>query len=159
MNSSQRTRSLWAALFAAFFLFLAAPKNHAQSALSIPQSAQIQPAALEAQLQPDAKNKPLVLQVGSRMLFDEAHIPGARYAGPGSQADGLARLAKAVAGLPHNARIVLYCGCCPWNHCPNIGPAFAKLRSMGFTHVQALYLAHNFGDDWLNAGYKVERAK
>ncbi|HEU5457711.1 MAG TPA: rhodanese-like domain-containing protein [Terracidiphilus sp.] len=136
---------------------MAVQKNQAQSAMTIPQSAQIQPAALEALLQSGAKNKPLVLQVGSRTLFDEAHIPGAKYAGPGAQPEGLARLEKAVAGLPHDARIVIYCGCCPWVHCPNIAPAFAKLRSLGFTHVQALYLAHNFGDDWVNAGYKVDR--
>ena len=126
------------------------------SALSIPASAQIEPAALHAILLQGGAKKPLVLQVGSDTLFQEAHIVGAKYAGPGSTAEGLERLKKTVARLPRNQWIVIYCGCCPWTHCPNMGPAFAALRSMGFTHVQALYLAHNFGADWVNQGYKVE---
>ncbi|HVC46689.1 MAG TPA: hypothetical protein VND90_05540 [Terracidiphilus sp.] len=129
------------------------------SALSIPASARIEPAALQAILLPGGAKKPLVLQVGSHVLFEEAHIPGALYAGPGSEARGLERLQKAVAGMPKGKWVVIYCGCCPWTHCPNMGPAFAKLRSLGFTHVQALYIAHNFGRDWVNQGYRVESGK
>lgn len=129
------------------------------SALSIPESSQIQPVQLQKILQSDGAARPMVLQVGFQMLYQQAHIPGAIYAGPTAQADGLARFEKTVAGLPRNKWIVIYCGCCPWSHCPNMGPAFAKLRSMGFTHVQALHIEHNFGDDWVNQGYRVESGK
>jgi len=102
-------------------------------------------------------NPPLVLQVGSRVFFAQAHIAGSQYAGPGSQAAGLALLEKTVASLPKDNAIVLYCGCCPWNRCPNVGPAFKRLRDMGYTNVKVLYLANNFGDDWVNKGYPTEK--
>lgn len=120
----------------------------------IPVDDLIQPAALHRELR--AHRHLLVLQVGSRMLFDEAHIPGAEYAGPASRPEGLAKLRQRVAGLPRGRAIVIYCGCCPWSHCPNIAPAWQLLHRMGFTHVKALYLADNFGADWVSQGYGEE---
>jgi len=124
-------------------------------AAQIPENQLIQPAALHRELQ--AGQHPLILQVGSHMLFDEAHIPGAEYAGPASQPEGLDALRRRVAGLPRTQPIVLYCGCCPWQHCPNIAPAWLLLHHLGFTRVQALYLAHNFGADWVSQGYGAQR--
>jgi len=126
----------------------------AVSATVIPHDQLIQPQALHRALQ--AGRHPLILQVGSRMLFDEAHIPGAQYAGPASTPDGLQALRRRVSGLPRNRPIVLYCGCCPWEHCPNIAPAWLLLRQMGFTRVQVLYIAHNFGADWVSQGFGAE---
>lgn len=126
------------------------------SAASIPASALIQPPDLNRILHERAAARPLILQVGSRMMFDEAHIPGAEYAGPGSEETGQSLLRQRVARLGHSTAIVIYCGCCPWSRCPNIEPAYRTLRAMGFTHVRALYLADNFGTDWANKGYPVE---
>ncbi len=99
----------------------------------------------------------MVLQVGSHIMFGQAHIAGSHYAGPGSQPTGLQLLERTVASAPKSGFIVLYCGCCPWNHCPNVGPAYKKLHDLGFTNVKVLYLANNFGDDWVNKGYQVEQ--
>ena len=128
------------------------------SALSIPQSQLIQPEALNHVLQTKGTEKPLLLQVGSHLLFDEAHIPGSVYAGAGSQPTGLQQLQSTVATLSKKKAIVLYCGCCPWNRCPNLGPAFKQLHDLGFTNVKALYLADNLGTDWVAKGYPVERS-
>ena len=129
------------------------------SALTIPQAELIQPEALNHLLQKAGPQKPLVLQVGSHVLFAQAHIPGAEYVGPGSQPGGLQALRDRVSSLARNQFIVLYCGCCPWNHCPNIEPALSKLREMGFTNVKVLYLADNFGAGWVNKGYPVEQGR
>jgi thiosulfate/3-mercaptopyruvate sulfurtransferase len=129
------------------------------SAASIPESQLMQPEALVRLLKPGVKEKPLILQVGSRVLFGQAHIPAAEYAGPGSQASGIESLESVVSALPKNKHIVLYCGCCPWNRCPNVGPAFKRLRQLGFTNVNVLYLANNFGDDWVNKGYPAVKGK
>jgi thiosulfate/3-mercaptopyruvate sulfurtransferase len=134
------------------------PTSGAGSALSIPQANLIQPDALNHLLQTKGTEKPLVLQVGSHLLFEEAHIAGSLYAGAGSQPTGLQQLQSAVKTLSRKKAIVLYCGCCPWNHCPNIGPAFQQLHDMGFTNVKALYLANNLGTDWVARGYPVERS-
>ena len=129
------------------------------SALSIPESKLIQPEDLVRILKSTAKEKPVMLQVGSRVMFGQAHIPGSEYAGPGSQASGIQSLEDKVSALPKNRHIVLYCGCCPWNKCPNVGPAYKRLRELGFTNVQVLYIANNFGDDWVNKGYPAVKGK
>jgi len=95
----------------------------------------------------------LILQVGFRALYDSAHIPGAEYAGPAREPEGLQRLRERLAMLPKDAEVVIYCGCCPWSHCPNIAAAYAAMRQLGFTHVKALYIADNFGSDWVQKGY------
>lgn len=135
------------------------PAAPTASAFSIPAAQQLQPEELNRLLQAKGTGRPLILQVGSRLLFAEAHIAGSEYVGPGSQPAGLELLKNRVAALPHKTFIVLYCGCCPWNRCPNMGPAFNLLREMGFTHVKALYLANNLGADWVDKGYAVERAR
>lgn len=129
------------------------------SAAKIPASALIQPQELNRMLNSAGAARPVILQVGSQVMYEEAHIPGAQYAGPGSQDGGLNLLRKRVAGLGRSTEIVIYCGCCPWTHCPNIWPAYKILLGMGFTHVRALYLADNFGSDWVSKGYRVEGSR
>ena len=129
------------------------------SATTIPMSARIQPQALARLLQSKSAKKPLIIQVGSYMLYREAHILDSEYAGPASQEAGLSLLRQKVGRLARNTPIVIYCGCCKWPHCPNIGPAYKMLHEMGFTRLKALYLADNFGTDWVNKGYPVATAK
>jgi len=131
----------------------------ATSALSIPESSLIQPEELVRMLKSPKKEKPLILQVGSRVMFGQAHIPASEYAGPGSQASGIQSMESMVSTVPKDRHIVLYCGCCPWNRCPNVGPAYRRLHELAFTHVQVLYLANNFGDDWVNKGYPAVKGK
>lgn len=126
------------------------------SASTIPAAQLIQPDELNLLLHANDAEKPLILQVGSRMMFNQAHIPGAEYAGPGSQAEGIAQLRGRVSSLLRTTYIVLYCGCCPWNRCPNVGPAYNLLHQMRFARVKVLYLAQNFGDDWVGKGFPVE---
>jgi rhodanese-related sulfurtransferase len=104
-----------------------------------------------------SKNKPLILQVGSHVLYSQAHIPGSEYIGSANSESGLQQLRKRVASLPRNKFIVLYCGCCPWSHCPNIRPADDTLRALGFSNVSLLYIANNFGTDWVDKGYPTAR--
>jgi len=127
------------------------------AASTIPTAELLQPASLAAALQSSSEARPLVLQVGFRKLFDQAHIVGAEYAGPGRDADGLALLRERVSRLSKDSAIVIYCGCCPWDHCPNMGAAFSALRTLGFRNVKALYIAHDFGTDWIEKGYPVAR--
>jgi hypothetical protein len=103
------------------------------------------------------KDKPLMLQVGSHMLFVQAHIPGSEYVGAGANETGLQQLRKRVESLPRNKFIVLYCGCCPWSHCPNVKPADDALHSMGFTNVKVLYISDNFGTNWVDKGYPTAK--
>jgi hypothetical protein len=122
-------------------------------ASAIPADRLMQPAQLAALLGNGTTAKPLVLQVGFRKLFDQAHVAGSEYAGPGSSEAGLQLLRERVAKLPRDATIVIYCGCCPWTRCPNVAAAWDTLQGLGFTAVSVLYVAENFGVDWVDKGY------
>jgi hypothetical protein len=129
------------------------------SATGIPESDRIQPPALAKLLSSKEGEKPLMIQVGSRVMFAQAHIPDSVYAGPGSQPAGLQVLESKVASSAKGKLIILYCGCCPWPKCPNIGPAYKRLRELGFTNIKALYIANNFGDDWVAKGFPVAQGE
>ena len=140
--------------FAALFVNLLAPAPLLGQASSIPSSQLIQPEELLKIVQSSGE-KPLILQVGSHVLYSQAHITGSEYAGAASTEAGLESLRKRVEALPKNKFIVLYCGCCPWPHCPNVKPAMDTLHSLGFTNVKVLYIANNFGADWVDKHYPV----
>jgi rhodanese-related sulfurtransferase len=153
MNTSSLRHFLLVALCGTLLCAVAGAEP--RSASSIPAADVIQPADLAAQVKNPALPKPVVLHVGFRKLYQQAHIPGSDYAGPGGDEDGLKTLAQRVAKLPKDGLIVIYCGCCPWSHCPNIAAAYDSLRDQGFTQVRALYIADNFGADWVDKGYPV----
>jgi thiosulfate/3-mercaptopyruvate sulfurtransferase len=117
----------------------------------------VQPADLAKELAEKKANGPTVLYVGFRPLFVSAHIPGALFHGAASSATGLAELKKWAATLPKSTSLVIYCGCCPFGKCPNVGPAFSALQEMGFTQVRVLALPDNFNDDWIGKGFPVEK--
>lgn len=131
--------------------------SHAYQASAIPTSNLIQVDELVKIIQAPGGDKPLMLQVGSRVLFQQAHIAGSEYVGAASTDAGLQGLKKRVQGLPKTKFIVLYCGCCPWSHCPNAEPADKALRSLGFSNVKTLYIANNFGTDWVAKGYPTAK--
>ena len=160
MNSlPHRQRRLFAAaLLILLHASICLAQNAHIPASSIPTADLIQPADFAATLQ-SASPKPLILQVGSHVLFAEAHIPGAEYAGPTNQDAGLQILKDRVALLPKDTAIILYCGCCPWDRCPNIAPAYNQLHAMGFTHLKVLYIADNFGANWVAKGYPVAKGR
>jgi rhodanese-related sulfurtransferase len=125
----------------------------------IPAAAVIEPQELARLLQAHGTEKPLILQVGFRFLYKEAHIPGAEYIGPASKDDGLKQLRARVSPLGRSKAIVLYCGCCPWIRCPNVKPAYDALHGMGFTNVKVLRLEENFGANWVQKGHPVEKGE
>ncbi len=131
----------------------------AGQASAIPASRLINPDDLVKLLQTSGKEKPLMIQVGSHVLFAQAHIPGSEYIGPASGEAGLQQLRKRVEFLPRTKSIVLYCGCCPWDHCPNVKPADDTLHAMGFSNVKVLYLSDNFGASWVDKGYPVAKGE
>jgi thiosulfate/3-mercaptopyruvate sulfurtransferase len=130
-----------------------------RAAASIPTADLMQPADLAANLTSASAPKPLILQVGFRTLYTQAHIPDSEYVGAASDDAGLKRLRARVAKLSKDTAIVIYCGCCPWSHCPNIAAAYNALHVLGFTQVQVLYIADNFGDNWVDKGYPVAKGQ
>ena len=116
----------------------------------------IEPKELAAQLK--AKDsKPVLFFVGFAVMF-RRHIPGSTFIGPTSRAESLTALKAAVARLPRDGDLIIYCGCCPWDMCPNVKPAVELLKQMGFQRVKALMIPTNFARDWIDQGYPAEQA-
>ena len=145
----------------AFMIIVFAALSAAQAAAqasAIPTGRLINPEDLVKLLQ-TGKDKPLMIQVGSHVLYAQAHIPGSEYIGPASSETGLQQLRKRVESLSRTKLIVLYSGCCPWTHCPNVKPADDALHAMGFTNAKILYISDNFGTNWVNQGYPVAKGE
>jgi rhodanese-related sulfurtransferase len=110
-------------------------------------------------LQSSQGERPLLIYVGFRFPYTQAHIPGSECLGPAAKPAVVQQLGKRVEGLPRNRLIVIYCGCCPWSHCPNVRPAYEALHNLGFTKLKVLYIPDNLGTDWVNKGYPVEKGE
>jgi thiosulfate/3-mercaptopyruvate sulfurtransferase len=141
-------------IFAAVALF-----GYQQSADPWRASELLQPAAVAAELKAKTGEQPLILQVGFQALYRGARLTGAKYAGPGSTAEGLANLESVVKNVSRNRTVLIYCGCCPWEHCPNIRPAYKKLHELGFKNIQVMHVATNLHTDWVEHGYPVEKGE
>lgn len=146
------------AVVALFLLLLVAGASSRVSAKSTALPT-IAPADLVAIMKKPASPQPIIIQVGFKTLFDQAHIPGSEYIGPGADGTGLGMLRQRLAKVKKDAFIVLYCGCCPLEHCPNVKPAEQLLTSMGFTNAKMLLLPENFGADWVAKGYPTQKGK
>lgn len=139
----------------------AAPRARAKLAVAPEWSnaRQMSGAELARKISGPPQTRPVVLQVGYSSLYETAHIPGAVFAGPASTSDGLAILKRLAAKIPRNKEVILYCGCCPWDKCPNIHPAYDALRRMGFSRLVILLVPQNFAHDWIGQGFPVVRGK
>lgn len=104
------------------------------------------------------EQKPIVLQIGVVHLYRLSHVAGSKYAGPANTADGLEALKKEAQSVNRDSQLVLYCGCCPWENCPNTRPAYKALKEMGFKKLKVLYLPQNFTQDWSMMGFPVEKS-
>lgn len=123
----------------------------------LPASQLVQPADLVRELAlASAHARPTIVYVGFRTLFAGGHIPGATFHGSASTEQGLADIKKWAASLPRTTNLVIYCGCCPFERCPNVRPAFALFRQIGFTHLRVLELPTSFAVDWADKNYAIE---
>lgn len=129
----------------------------AEPASTIPVEKLVQPAQWAAKLKDGSASGTLMLHVGFKTMFDQAHIPGSEYAGPGNTGAGLQVLRDRVAAVAKDAPILIYCGCCPWVRCPNMAGAHDALVELGFTNVKALFIEENFGKDWVDLGYPTAK--
>jgi Rhodanese-like domain len=149
-----------AILIAAFFMPPSRAMSPAQSDDDVFASAKlIFPEEAAQFLKTHQNPKPLVIDVGFHVLYEQAHIPGSIYVGPTAKPEGMDAFRHRISREPHSRTIVLYCGCCPWNHCPNIRPAFRVLHDLGFKNVKVIYIPNDFGSDWVNKGLPVEKGE
>jgi len=110
------------------------------------------PAELAKTIGDPAVKQPMVICIGPGAV-----IKGSIDMGPARDSNNVNKLRQRLSELPRDANIVIYCGCCPFVHCPNIRPAFTLLNEMKFTHPQLLNIEHNIKTDWIDKGYPVAK--
>ncbi len=111
----------------------------------------MQPSELANLINSSSPDKPIIFSIGVAAV-----IKGSIDLGPVHEAANLEKFRQALSKLPRNSNIVIYCGCCPFTHCPNIRPAFTLLNDMKFTNQKLLNLSTNIKVDWINKGYPVQ---
>lgn len=107
----------------------------------------MEPATLAKTLS-EKKDLPLIVSVGPGAL-----IPNSVDIGPANDAENLTAFNKLLAGKKKDTKVVVYCGCCPFAHCPNVRPAIQALKDAGFTNYYLLNLQQNLKTDWIDKGY------
>jgi hypothetical protein len=149
-------------LFACFvFVFALLPLEltRAQTSTDPWTAAQTVQAADFAKELAGGKSTATVLFVGFQRLYTAGHIKGAQYHGSGGNAEGLAEIKKWAGSLPRSTNVVIYCGCCPMERCPNVRPAFSALHELGFTNVRVLILPTSFAVDWAEKGFPYDKGQ
>jgi hypothetical protein len=110
----------------------------------------IEPSALAAIINNPKAKQAMVFNIGV-----VENIKGAKNFGAASEQENLEKLKKTLAELPKTSFIVVYCGCCPFEKCPNIRPAFNLIKSMGFSNGKLLNLSTNLKQNWTDKGYPM----
>ena len=134
-------------LFIAILCTLASGAAVGQNGVNWTEKQLIQPAQLAQKITSGGK-LPLLISVGPG-----ATIPNSLAMGQAKDQDNLDKLSALLKGVKKRKAIVIYCGCCPFEHCPNIRPAIALLKEMGFRNYKLLNIPHNIKTDWIDKGY------
>jgi len=111
----------------------------------------MQPSELATTIQ-NGKNIPVLISVGPGAL-----IPGSIAIGAVQDEENLAGLKTRLKGVNKQKEVVVYCGCCPFEHCPNVRPAIDLLKKMNFTNYKLLNLPDNIKTDWMDKGYPTSK--
>ena len=122
-------------------------KAAAQNPINWTNDQLLQPSELATALK-DNKDISVIFSIGPGAI-----IPHSRDMGMIKEEDNMKKFKQELESLPKDTSIVIYCGCCPYEHCPNVRPAIELLKEMKFTNYKLLDLTHNIKIDWINKGY------
>jgi hypothetical protein len=134
-----------------FFVIVSCKNSSAQIPENWTSNDLTEPSALMATLKTN-KDVPVIFSVGPGAI-----IPNSIDIGMVKDEKNLARFKEQISKLSRSANILIYCGCCPFDHCPNVRPAIALLQRMQFTNYHLLDLPHNIKTDWISRGYPVTK--
>lgn len=96
--------------------------------------------------------KPIIYNVGP---VDQ--IKTAIKVGAVSTEEGFTKFKTEVAKVAKDKEIVVYCGCCSSQNCPNIRPAIKYLLENGYKKAKVLDIPTGIKEDWVQKDYPVEK--
>jgi len=135
--------------FACILLVLSCQKATAQNPINWTSDQLIEPSQLAAIIKSD-KQIPVIFSIGPGAI-----VPHSKDIGMVKEEENMKKFKEELSGLPRDTQIVIYCGCCPYEHCPNVRPAIQVLKDMKFTNYKLLDLPDNIKIDWINKGYPI----
>ncbi|MBE7168972.1 MAG: rhodanese-like domain-containing protein [Williamsia sp.] len=139
-----------------FFLFVMLIFNGgilAQDAKEPWNSSQLlEPATLAFRIDQNQTDNLLILSVGPGAV-----IKGSVDIGPAHELENMEKLKDYLKNTSKDKEVVIYCGCCPFDKCPNIRPAFKVLQELGLKNAKLLNIAKNVKTDWLDKNYPVNQ--
>lgn len=144
MNLVKTTQSAFVLVLFGLFSW---QKLSAQNPVNWTNDQLIQPSELATTLN-DNKEVPVIFSIGPSAI-----IPHSRAMGMIKDEGNMKKFKGELENLPRDTSIIVYCGCCPYEHCPNVRPAIQLLKEMKFTNYKLLDLPHNIKIDWINKGY------
>lgn len=109
------------------------------------------PSELAKVLNDSTKAQPIIFDIGP-----SGKIKGAIVIGAASEKENVEKLKQELSKISKDQEIIIYCGCCPFDKCPNVRPAFALLNKMGFTKHKLLNLPNNLKTNWIDKGYPMQ---
>ncbi|WMJ72333.1 hypothetical protein RCC89_04035 [Cytophagaceae bacterium ABcell3] len=110
----------------------------------------IEPKALADILEGPKSKHPVILNMGTM-----PPIKSAQMVGIGSTTHGMNKLKEVAATLDKKSEVVVYCGCCTMDNCPNVKPAMDYLTAQGFKNAKILNIKTDLNVDWTNKGYPM----
>lgn len=99
----------------------------------------------------NAKDKPLIFNVGPM-----DNIKGAVAVGAATNITFADKMKGNLAMENKTRAVVVYCGCCSYQSCPNIKPAYDILIAQGFKNTKVLELPEGLKPDWVAKDYPME---
>jgi rhodanese-related sulfurtransferase len=112
----------------------------------------IQPQELAAKINDPKAVKPVIFNVGP---VDQ--IKGAIAIGQVNSDEGMAKFKREALKVAKDKEVVVYCGCCSSENCPNIRPAIKFLTESGYKKARVLNIPTGIKEDWVQKGYPTEK--
>lgn len=94
--------------------------------------------------------KPHIFNVGPM-----ENIKGAKAMGSANTPEGMEKFKEHVDKLPLDASIVIYCGCCKLENCPNVNAPVIYMEARGYTNFKILNIKDDLATDWIDKGYPM----
>jgi len=106
---------------------------------------------LAEKIKTNAKDLPLIFNVGPM-----EQIKTAKSIGLGTSISAMEKLKSSLSMESKARTVVVYCGCCSYENCPNIKPAYDALIAAGFKNAKVLELPEGIKPDWVAKGFPMQ---
>ena len=130
-----------------FLLLFIGERAAAQNKVNWTSDDLLEPSDLSSTIKSN-KNVPVIFSIGPGAI-----IPHSRDIGMLKETENMQKFKDQLSTLAKDSSIVIYCGCCPFEHCPNVRPAIQLMKDLNFTNYKLLNLPHNIKIDWINKGF------